>query len=65
MLARLKREAARLGRTMSELVDTALRVLFRPNRRREELPPLPTFRSRGTLVDAADREALHQAMEDR
>jgi hypothetical protein len=65
ILARLKREAARQGRTMSELVETALRMLFRSSRKREDLPPLPTFRSGGTLVDVADRDALHQAMEER
>jgi hypothetical protein len=30
---------------------------------RSEIPPLPTFRSGGTLVDIADRHALYQAME--
>jgi len=65
VMAQLKREAARQGRTMSELVETALRMLFRPSRKREELPPLPTFRSGGTLVDVTDRDALYQAMEGR
>lgn len=65
VMAQLKREAARQGRTMSELVETALRNLFRSQRKREELPPLPTFRSGGTLVDIADRDALYQAMEGR
>jgi hypothetical protein len=50
---------------MSELVETALRMLFRPQKKKEEIPPLPTFRSGGTLVDIADREALYQAMEGR
>lgn len=63
VMAQLRREAARQGRTMSELVETALRMLFRSSRKREELPPLPTFRSGGTFVDIADREALYQAME--
>ncbi|HVO61441.1 MAG TPA: ribbon-helix-helix protein, CopG family [Terriglobales bacterium] len=65
VMAQLKREAARQGRTMSELVETALRMLFRSSRKRAKLPPLPTFRSGGTLVDIADREALYQAMEGR
>lgn len=65
VMVELKREAARQGRTMSELVETALRLLLKPRRQREELPPLPTFRSGGTLVDIADREALYQAMEGR
>jgi Family of unknown function (DUF6364) len=65
VMAQLKREAARQGRTMSELVETALRMLFQSSRKREELSPLPTFRSGGTLVDVADRDALYQAMEGR
>ena len=65
VMARLKREAARQGRTMSEGVEAALRSLFRERGRKEELPPLPSFRSGGALIDIADREALYQAMEGR
>ncbi len=50
---------------MSELVETALRQLFRTRQNRAELPPLPTFRSGGALVDVADRTALYQSMEGR
>ena len=55
VMAQLKREAARQGRTMSQLVELALRLLFRSQRQRTGLPPLPTFHSGGTLVDVADR----------
>jgi hypothetical protein len=65
VMAELKREAARQGRTMSELVETALRLLLRAQRRREALPPLPTFNSGGLLVDIADRDALYDVMDDR
>jgi hypothetical protein len=65
VMAELKREAVRQGRTMSELVETALRLLLRSPRRRETIPPLPTFHSGGALVDIADRNALYQAMEGR
>jgi hypothetical protein len=65
VMAQLKREAARQGRTMSELVETGLRLLFRSQRKREELPPLPTFHSGGALVDVADREALYGATDGR
>ncbi|HTS57302.1 MAG TPA: ribbon-helix-helix protein, CopG family [Terriglobales bacterium] len=64
VMAQLKREAARQRRTMSELVETALRMLFRASKKREQLPPLPTFQSGGTLVDIAGRDALYQAMEE-
>ena len=65
VFSRLKREAARQGRTMSDLVETALRLLLRSPRRRAALPPLPTFESGGALVDIADRDALYHAMEGR
>ena len=65
VIAELKREAARQGRTMSELVESALRLLLRAQRKREKIVALPTFRSGGTLVDIADRDALYHAMEGR
>ena len=65
VMTRLKREAARRRCTMSELVETALRRLLEEPARPTRLPPLPTFRSEGALIDIADREALYQAMEGR
>jgi hypothetical protein len=65
VMAELKREAVRQGRTMSELVETALRLSFQPSKNREDFAPLPMFRSGGTLVDVADRDALYQAMGER
>jgi hypothetical protein len=65
VMAHLKREAARQGRTMSELVETALRLLFQSQRKRRAVPPLPSFKGGGYLVDIADRDALYQAMEGR
>jgi hypothetical protein len=65
VMAELKREAARQGRTMSELVEAALRLLLRSQPKRESLPPLPSFDSGGAFVDIADREALYHAMEGR
>lgn len=61
----LKEEAARRRCTMSELVETALRQLLGARERPAKLPPLPTFRSGGALVDVADRDALYAAMEGR
>ena len=62
IMAELKREAARQGRTMSELVETALRLLLRSHRKQEKLAPLPTFHGGGALVDIPDRDAPYQAM---
>ena len=65
VMARLRRESARTGRTMSELVETALRSLLQAKHDTVALEPLPTFNSGGALVDIADREALYRAMEGR
>jgi len=65
VMARLKREAAKQGRTMSELMETALRLFFKAQREEQDLPPLPTFDFGGQLVDIADRDALYDAMESR
>ena len=65
VMVRLKSEASRRGCTMSELVETALRMLLQAQEKKSELLELPTFNSGGPLVDVADREALYQAMEGR
>jgi hypothetical protein len=67
VMARLRREAARQNRTMSELVEAALRLLFHSGQqqRKKKLPPLPTFRGGKPLVDIADRNALYDVMEGR
>ena len=65
VMLRLKREAARQKRTMSEMVEAALRLYLRKPRKGAEQPDLPTFDSGGALVDIADRDALYQAMEGR
>lgn len=59
----LKREAARQGRTMSELVEAALRALLHAPTPARELPPLPEFHGGDLLVDVADREALYDVMD--
>ena len=65
VMEQLKHEAARQKRTMSELVEAGLRLLFQSRKRSKAIQRLPTFRSGGTLVDIADRDALYQAMERR
>jgi hypothetical protein len=68
VMAELKREAARQGRTMSELVETALRLLLGSQRERGRIPALPKFRSGGALVVlvyAADADSqFHAACRD-
>ena len=59
----LKEEAARQGKTMSELVETALRSLFQQHRQPSDLPPLPSFDSGGAHVDVSNRESMYEFME--
>ena len=65
VMRRLKQEAARRGTTMSELVESAIRLLLRRQPAQIEIPPRPTFHGGGALVDIADRDALYDAMEGR
>lgn len=64
IFARLKREAAKRGETMSGLVETALRRLFEehPKRTPSSLPPLPSFQGGDSSVDVSDRDALFERM---
>jgi len=63
VMKRLRQESARTGRTISDLVESALRLALRRKKPSPELPPLPVFNSGGAKVDVADREALYHVME--
>ena len=63
IVARLKREAATRKRTMSSLVEDALRAFLAPRPKRKKLRPFPTFHGGGLLVDIANRDALYEAKE--
>ena len=60
----LKREAARRGETMSDLVEAALRLFLRKPEQHKEFPPLPSFETGGSRVDVSNREALYDIMDD-
>lgn len=62
VFAALKREAAKEGRTMSELVEAGLRLLLERGPEERELPPLPRLSSGGALVDVSDRDQTYDAM---
>lgn len=64
VFAQLKREAARQGRTMGELVEAGLRLLFTSPKKKAALPPIPSFEMGPALVDISDREALYRVMEE-
>ncbi|HWB72348.1 MAG TPA: ribbon-helix-helix protein, CopG family [Egibacteraceae bacterium] len=65
VMARLKQESARRGRTMSELVEAALRRFLDSEPDRQELPALPQLSSGGSFVDVSNRETLYEAMGER
>ena len=65
VMARLKRQSVREGKTISELVESALRAFLRRRPKDTPLPPLPEFDGGGALVDVADRDELYRAMEGR
>jgi len=50
---------------MSELMESAFRLLLTTKEAPRLLPPLPAFKSGGSLVEVADRDSLYQAMEGR
>jgi hypothetical protein len=64
VMKRLKREAAQRGCTMSELVESALRLFLQSRKSPTTLAPLPGFHGGAELVDVANREALYDAMEE-
>jgi hypothetical protein len=63
VMKQLKEEAARQQKTMSELVEMALRGLFRQHKQHPAPPPLPSFDSGGAHADVANRESLYEVME--
>ena len=65
VMALLKQEAARRGCTMSELMESALRLLLTAKGAPRTMLPLPSFKSGGARIEIADREALYEAMEGR
>ena len=64
VMQRLREEAARQGRTMSELVEAGLRRLLDESEQdtAQVREPLPQWHSGGALVDVVDRDALDERM---
>ena len=61
----LKQEAARRGKTMSELIECALRESLARRRAPSLGVALPTFRGGRPQADIANRNILYDAMDDR
>ena len=63
VVRQLKQAAARQHKTMSDLVETALRALLRGRAPKQNLPELPLFDTGGAKVDVSNRDALYDLME--
>ncbi len=65
VMRQLKERAAHEGRTMSELVETALRALLaKDESKKSELPPLPVWDGGGMLIDVDSRAAMYEAFDE-
>ena len=68
VMQRLRDEAARSGTTMSALVEAGLRIVLPASVSfggpRDDLPPLPVWKSGGFKVDIANREELYRILDD-
>ena len=65
ILKQIKEESARQGRTISDLVESALRLYLEKRKEKQRLPRLPGFKGGRCSVDVSDRDALDRAMEGR
>jgi hypothetical protein len=63
VMARLREESARQGKTITELVESALRLLLRQQKPKKTLPDLPSFEGGLPRVNIANREALYDLMD--
>ena len=63
---RAKARAARSGRTVSEVIEDAVRESLRPRRRGGGVPDLPVFGGSGVLpgVDLLDNAAVRDRMDE-
>jgi hypothetical protein len=65
VMRELKQEAARTGKTMSELVEAALRTALVQQKKEFTKIVLPTFRGGKPRIDISNREMLHEVMDGR
>lgn len=66
VMQRLREEAARQGRTMSELVEAGLRRVLAEQQpgAAGTVEPLPHWQSGGARVDVANRDTLHELLDE-
>ena len=63
LMQRLRERAAREGRTISALVEEAIRNLLQRGPEEKKLRKLPRY-PMGALVDVANRDELYRVMEE-
>ena len=64
VMKQLKQVAAQKGKTISELVEIALRTMLRNQKGPEKLRELPSFNGGEFLVDISNRNCLYDAMDN-
>ena len=67
LYAELKQKAAAEGRTVTSLLQQAVRAAVSDSARVDDAPPLPTWSGgsgAGYLVDLADTDAVWNALDD-
>ncbi len=66
VMLKVRKAALKQHKTLSDIVEFALRRMFEPGKPApEKLPKIPTFRGGDLKVDISNREALYQTMEER
>jgi hypothetical protein len=63
LMKKLKTESVRQGKTMSELLETALRGFLERKKPVRKLPALPVFDGGEMLVNVANRDSLYDTMD--
>jgi hypothetical protein len=63
VMTRLREESVRQGKTITALVESALRLLLRQEKSQKTLKELPSFDGGIPRVNIANREALYDLME--
>jgi hypothetical protein len=63
VMVRLREESVRQGKTITELVESALRLLLRQQKSKKTLQELPSFKGGTPNVNIDNREALYDLME--
>ena len=63
LMKQLREKAARENKTISAIVEGAIRACLQPAEPPAKLRPLPTYRGGGYRVDVSNREALYTVME--